>query len=189
MQTVADTTTFINSSPLYRLFLGFLTPVFGLFDDYWFYIYHQNSFKGLEILPNILVFMYIVNGQRILPDYLSMPEDLTIEAFSQSQYYENYTSERILLIDENMTYLEQNFEPLIFEQYLFQLIVFVLIAFLVKVLKKCAQKPKESIPNLTIKNKVFQQHQESGVTEAKSYKTSDQNELKSHVTLMSVLKS
>ena len=138
MQTVAHTTTLINSSPLYRLFLGFLTPLFGLFDDYWFYIYHQNNFKGLEILPNILVFMYIVNGQRILPDYLSMPEDLTLEAFSQSQYYENYTSERILLIDENMTYLEQNFEPLLFEQYLFQLIVFVLIAILVKALKKCA---------------------------------------------------
>lgn len=138
MQTVAYTTTLINSSPLYRLFLGFLTPLFGLFDDYWFYIYHQNGFKGLEILPNILVFMYIVNGQRILPDYLSMPEDLTIEAFSQSQCYENYTSERILLIDENMTYLEQNFEPLLFEQYLFQFIVFVLIAVLVKVLKKCA---------------------------------------------------
>ena len=142
MQTVAHTTTLLNSSPLYRLFLGFLTPVFGLFDDYWFYIYHQNSFKGLEILPNILVFMYIVNGQRILPDYLSMPEDLTISAFSESQNYENYTNERILLIDENMTYLEQNLEPLILEQYLFDIFILVLIALLVKMLKKCAEKPK-----------------------------------------------
>ena len=152
MQTVAHTTTLLNSSPLYRLFLGFLTPVFGLFDDYWFYIYHQNSFKGLEILPNILVFMYIVNGQRILPDYLSMPEDLTISAFAESHNYENYTNERILLIDENMTYLEQNLEPLILEQYLFQIIVFAFMALVVKVLKKYSKKQKNLSKTETTKD-------------------------------------
>lgn len=135
------TSTLINSSPLYRLFLGFLTPIFGLFDDYWYYIYHQNTFKELEILPNFLVFMYIVNGQRILPDYLSIPADITIEPFADSsQSYNNYTNQRILLIDENVTYLEQNLEPLIIKQDIFLLIAFALLAVLLRILKKCTKK-------------------------------------------------
>jgi hypothetical protein len=127
----------INSSPLYRLIFTFLTPVFGLFDDYWFYVYHDNPYQSLKVMPGILVFLYMVNKERILPDYLRFSDHLSLTVFKHSDYYGNYTNHRILTVDEEITYLEQNIEELVLQQFSLLLIFFLFLKFIVCLLKKC----------------------------------------------------
>lgn len=40
----------------------FLFPLFSFFDDYWYYIYHSNSYRNLDVFRDGLVFMYIANS-------------------------------------------------------------------------------------------------------------------------------
>jgi len=37
----------MNSVPFCRTLLKFMSPMFGFFDDYWFYIYHDRSYENL----------------------------------------------------------------------------------------------------------------------------------------------
>jgi hypothetical protein len=60
------------------MLLGFLSPFFGLLDDYWFYIYHNNQWNDFVFFPDILVMMYVANQQRIIPDYLRFTDSMTI---------------------------------------------------------------------------------------------------------------
>ena len=65
------------------------------FDDYWYYIYHQDLYPQLDYMPAFLVFMYSVNGERILPDYLKFDSPLKISPFVKSNYT-LYTKPQIL---------------------------------------------------------------------------------------------
>lgn len=134
----------MNSSPLYRILFGFLTPFFGFFDDYWYYIYHRNNWDHFVFFPDILVFIYLVNRERILPDYLRISESLTIPAFKNSSYFENYTDKRILQIDEQMTYAEQNLEEIILQQFPFLILALLCIKF-ITILIKCSLKNRKSV--------------------------------------------
>jgi len=58
----------LNSVPMVRSLLKFLVPFFAFFDDYWYYIYHDNEFYQLETIPAFLVIMYKVNSERVMPD-------------------------------------------------------------------------------------------------------------------------
>ena len=140
VQSVAGASTKMNSSPLFRMLLGFMSPVFGLFDDYWFYIYHQNTWDNFFIFPDLLVIMYTVNQERILPDYLRFADRITIDQFCQSKYFENYTHERIMKIDDQMVYIAENFQEIILRQFPFIVVGLILIKLITVLIRKTCLK-------------------------------------------------
>jgi hypothetical protein len=57
-----------------RNLLKLLVPFFAFFDDYWYYIYHDNQFYQLQIIPCFLALMYKINSERIVPDQFNTEE-------------------------------------------------------------------------------------------------------------------
>jgi hypothetical protein len=51
--------------------LFFLSPLFMLFDDYWYYVYHDNNLTNLVIIPTFLNFMYEANQDRLFPNFIN----------------------------------------------------------------------------------------------------------------------
>jgi hypothetical protein len=140
---MAAASTKLNSSPFLRMMLGFLSPLFGLFDDYWFYIYHNNTWQNFTIFPDLLVLMYVVNEERIISDFFSFSDSITIDYFRHSNYFENYTNDRIMQIDQKIIYTALTFEAIIFRQFPFLIVGFILIKLFVLIIRKCFLNSKK----------------------------------------------
>ncbi len=52
----------INSLPNVRVFFGFLFPLFSIFDDYWYYSYHNRDYKNLFITATFFQMIQDVNN-------------------------------------------------------------------------------------------------------------------------------
>jgi hypothetical protein len=59
----------VASTPALRNILPFLAPVMNFFDDYWYYIYHDNNMTHLSAMPSFLNLMYQINKERFSPQF------------------------------------------------------------------------------------------------------------------------
>ncbi len=95
----------INSLPNVRVFFGFLFPLFSIFDDYWYYSYHNRDYKSLFITATFFQMIQDVNNQKMIPSFIdtNFTNQVTIDSYVVSDY-SNYTNSQILLIDGGQTY-------------------------------------------------------------------------------------
>ena len=57
------------TTPALRNNLPFVAPLMDFFDDYWYYIYHDNNMDNLSAMPNFLNIMYQINNARFTPQF------------------------------------------------------------------------------------------------------------------------
>jgi hypothetical protein len=106
----------VNSVPGLRNYMPVLMPLFSFFDDYWYYIYHEDTYKQLLITPGFIGTMYLMNQQRTNLSYLNFPVFINLNTKITSNYSQ-YTNIQVSQVDQQQTYLIQNIQGLIFQQY------------------------------------------------------------------------
>lgn len=89
---------YLNSSPIVRTLIPFLSPLFIFFDDYWYYIYHNDLYTNLVTMQDFLVFMYVVNSERIVPDFLRFDNYIQPKSYGTSNFTQ-YTNKQIIVVD------------------------------------------------------------------------------------------
>jgi hypothetical protein len=87
-----------------------------------------------------LVFMYTINQERILPDFLNFGTPFNFSLFIHSNYT-NYTHTQIYSVDNHQTYFAENVQSMIFQQYLLTLLGVTFVKILIFILGCCIPIP------------------------------------------------
>ncbi len=86
--------------------------------------------------------MYTINQERIFPDYLTFDNPIEL-SHSVSSNYIKFTNRQIMEIDNTSTYLVENLQHMLFEQFFFVAVIFVIVKIILEILIYSTRKSKK----------------------------------------------